>query len=94
MTDIIAPMLKVAGTFVIGLSTMGGPRNYYDRLFDDPDPEMNHLFIRIRVDLVCDRYRHWNVHGYIRALLFFMFANHTPTIDVNVRRGCRPNVTI
>jgi hypothetical protein len=46
-------MLKVKGTVLIGLSTMGGPRNYYDELFEDTDPLRDKLFIKIKVDLVC-----------------------------------------
>jgi hypothetical protein len=54
LTQIIAPMLKVSNSVLIALSTHNGEENYYSRLFNDPDPAMNRLYIRVRIELVCD----------------------------------------
>lgn len=53
LTQIIAPMLKVSNSVLIAISTHNGEENYYSRLMLDPDPIMDRLFIRLRVDLVC-----------------------------------------
>jgi hypothetical protein len=53
LTQIIAPMLKVSNSVLIALSTHNGEENYYSRLFNDQDPAMDRLFIRLRVELVC-----------------------------------------
>jgi hypothetical protein len=53
LTQIIAPMLKVSNSVLIALSTHNGEENYYSRLFNDTDPVMDRLFIRLRVELVC-----------------------------------------
>jgi hypothetical protein len=47
-------MLKVSNSVLIAISTHSGEDNYYSRLMTDPDPVMDRLFVRLRVDLVCD----------------------------------------
>jgi hypothetical protein len=54
LTQIIAPMLKVSNSVLVALSTHQGEENYYSRLFNDQSPEMDKLFIRLRIELICD----------------------------------------
>lgn len=53
LTQIIAPMLKVSNSVLIALSTHQGEENYYSKLFHDKDPEMDRLFIRLHIELIC-----------------------------------------
>jgi hypothetical protein len=47
-------MLKVSNSVLLALSTHLGENNYYTKLFDKAGPEMDELFIRIRVELMCE----------------------------------------
>jgi hypothetical protein len=51
--EVIAPMLKVSNSVLLALSTHLGEDNYYTKLFDRQGPEMDELFVRIRVELMC-----------------------------------------
>jgi hypothetical protein len=53
LTQIIAPMMKVRRSVLIAFSTHQGEENYYSKLFSDKDPEMDRLYIRYHVELVC-----------------------------------------
>jgi hypothetical protein len=55
LTTVIAPMLKVSNAVLIALSTHGGKENYFSKLVTKQDKEMDTLFIRMWVKLVCDR---------------------------------------
>lgn len=52
LTQIIAPMLKVSNSCLIGLSTHAGKENYFSKLFDKPGIEKQAVLVRI--NLVCD----------------------------------------
>ena len=55
LQEVIAPMMKVADSVLIGLTTHLGEDNYFTKLMDADTPAARRLFVRLRIELVCPR---------------------------------------
>ena len=51
--EVIAPMMKVANSVLIALSTHLGEDNYYTKLFESNHPAVKRLFLKLRVEVMC-----------------------------------------
>ncbi len=55
--QVVIPVMSVKGTAFIGLSTLGGPENLFNKMLDMVHPDGRKIFKTMVVNLVCDRCR-------------------------------------
>jgi hypothetical protein len=56
-TQVVAPLLSVGGTGLVGISTPKGPHNFYSRMLGRRTEDGRNIFRVVHVDLICDRCR-------------------------------------